>query len=163
MIHISHKSIRTEELPENSGITLTAEIVDYSLEDSENISVTTFWKYESDNSFSNSFVLESNAENIYSVNFPNLNSNALVEYFITASNGMGQSVSHPNFGWHTFSTPENDLGDVDGNGDINVIDIIFVVNIILGNQPSNGSADVNQDGTIDILDIINIVNIILDS
>ena len=58
---------------------------------------------------------------------------------------------------------ENEIGDVDGNGEINVIDIIIVVNIILGDQASIGSADLNQDGTIDVLDIINIINIILDN
>ncbi len=53
------------------------------------------------------------------------------------------------------------LGDVNGDGNINVQDIILTVNIILGLNPFTSSADVNEDGLINILDVVGIVNIIL--
>ena len=59
------------------------------------------------------------------------------------------------------------MGDLDGDGIINILDVIVEVNIILGSvdpTPQQESAgDLNTDGTIDILDIISLVNLILDA
>jgi len=52
------------------------------------------------------------------------------------------------------------LGDVNGDANINIQDIVLIVNIILSNQSSD-NADVNQDGNVDVLDIIQVVNLIL--
>ena len=57
------------------------------------------------------------------------------------------------------------LGDVNQDSIINILDIINIVNIILGETPTSyeqEACDVNIDNTINVLDIINIVNIILD-
>mgnify|MGYP002037673391 CR=1 FL=1 len=53
------------------------------------------------------------------------------------------------------------LGDMNDDSIINILDVILLVNIILGadNDPSMG--DMNSDGSIDILDVILLVNIIL--
>jgi hypothetical protein len=57
------------------------------------------------------------------------------------------------------------IGDVNQDGQINVLDVLFVVNIILGHvEPTPAqewSADCNVDGTINVLDVIGIVNGIL--
>ena len=60
-------------------------------------------------------------------------------------------------GGGNFSMP----GDVNSDGEINVMDIIATVEIILTGGPFNTSADLNGDENIDILDIVEIVNIIL--
>ena len=52
-------------------------------------------------------------------------------------------------------------GDVNGDGEINIIDVISVVNMILGEELINVSADLNQDEIINIVDVIQLVNIIL--
>jgi len=56
------------------------------------------------------------------------------------------------------------LGDVNGDGEINVADIVEVVNYILG-RPSDifmwDAADLNGDGEVNVTDIVAIVNIIL--
>ena len=52
------------------------------------------------------------------------------------------------------------LGDVNGDANINIQDIVLIVNIILSNQSSD-NADINQDGNVDVLDIIQVVNLIL--
>ena len=54
------------------------------------------------------------------------------------------------------------LGDANGDEVVDVLDVILVVNIILGSADSISYADTNQDGIINILDVINIVNIILE-
>ena len=52
------------------------------------------------------------------------------------------------------------LGDVNEDGVINVLDVIGLVNIILGSQ-FDSNADINSDGVSNILDVIELVNIIL--
>ena len=51
-------------------------------------------------------------------------------------------------------------GDINMDGNVNILDIINVANCILGDC-QDPCADLNGDGTINILDIINLVNIIL--
>ena len=43
-----------------------------------------------------------------------------------------------------------------------MLDIILLVNIILGGNDSNPAGDINNDGVINILDVVNLVNIILE-
>tara|TARA_B100002052_G_scaffold70696_2_gene64063 strand:- start:2745 stop:5162 length:2418 start_codon:yes stop_codon:yes gene_type:complete len=55
------------------------------------------------------------------------------------------------------------LGDVNGDSILNVLDVIQLVNMALGNQELDYSAaDVNQDGEINILDVVQLVNLILE-
>ena len=44
-----------------------------------------------------------------------------------------------------------------------ILDVIIIVNMILGDIENQMSADLNQDGIVNIIDIIQLVNIILDS
>jgi len=60
-----------------------------------------------------------------------------------------------------YCPSEGVLGDLNGDGIINILDIIVTVNIILGTQPYNPLGDLNGDGGINILDMDYIVNIIL--
>ena len=53
------------------------------------------------------------------------------------------------------------IGDLNGDGVLNIIDVIDVVNIILGEEEYNILADMNSDGIINIIDVIDVVNIIL--
>ena len=59
-----------------------------------------------------------------------------------------------------YCTEAYELGDVNADGDINVIDIVELVTIIL-NAEYIVSGDVNQDGTNNIVDVIVLVNIVL--
>ena len=55
--------------------------------------------------------------------------------------------------------------DVDGNGAVNILDVLAVVNHILNIQPlpreSLAAADCTGDGSINILDVLGCVNVIL--
>ena len=53
------------------------------------------------------------------------------------------------------------LGDMNGDENLNVLDVIILVNIALGNTEVDLVGDMNQDGGINILDVVLLVNIIL--
>ena len=57
---------------------------------------------------------------------------------------------------------EESISDINGDGLINILDIICLANLILYDS-LNEFGDVNQDGQINILDIMVVVNIILDA
>jgi len=64
-----------------------------------------------------------------------------------------------------IQTEELSRGDIDGDGEVNVLDVLFVLNIILHNVDPTSSevwlADCTGDGAVDIMDAIGIVNVIL--
>ena len=86
---------------------------------------------------------------------------------------LATNHNHSTSGDHTYtqiitlSYSDVVLGDINGDGIINILDVIVEVNIVLGfvdPTPQQASAgDINTDGTIDILDIISLVNLILDA
>ena len=56
------------------------------------------------------------------------------------------------------------LGDVNQDGVINILDIINVINFILGESPTSDEfilSDINQDNIINILDVVLLVNLII--
>ena len=53
-------------------------------------------------------------------------------------------------------------GDVNGDGLLNILDIVIIANIILGSAEYVPQADVNQDTELNILDIVILANMILD-
>ena len=56
------------------------------------------------------------------------------------------------------------MGDVNGDGIVNIVDVTSVISHILGNTPENFSvaaADVNLDGIINIVDVTSIIDIVL--
>jgi len=160
MIHISHKSIRTGEITDNSSIYIEVEVIDYSNSNTTLESLILYWKYSAEDGPFGEIALELELDNIYTGTFPALNLNSLIEYFITATNISGDIVSHPNAGWHIFNTLEATLGDINGDSSINIQDIVLTINLVLNNE-YNVLADLNSDSTVDILDIVQLVSIIL--
>ena len=64
---------------------------------------------------------------------------------------------------------EESLGDINGDNNSDVLDVILMVNFILAGEGveyticQEYASDINADGIIDILDVILLVNIILRS
>ena len=54
------------------------------------------------------------------------------------------------------------LGDVNGDGELNILDLVIIANMVLAGEYIE-IADVNNDGELNILDIVNVVNIILNN
>ena len=89
----------------------------------------------------------------------------------TGDAGMADNKQQVYVGYATVtSAPEcdtdgcpADLGDSNGDGTLNILDIVGMVNFILGtgNLGVECAADFNGDGTINILDIVGMVNCIL--
>ncbi|MDP7039988.1 MAG: dockerin type I repeat-containing protein, partial [Myxococcota bacterium] len=53
-------------------------------------------------------------------------------------------------------------GDLNADASIDILDVIAMVNIILGTVESNGCADLNADGVVTLLDIVVLATMILD-
>ncbi len=86
---------------------------------------------------------------------------------MTASNA---ETPDNQYGWGIINvmaalTYFDNMGDVTGDGELNVSDIVLTVNFILGViQPTpqqSHKADMNHDGTVDVQDIIEMVNMIV--
>ena len=60
---------------------------------------------------------------------------------------------------------DNDVlyGDMNSDGILNILDIVSLVNLILGGGEYQAAGDVNNDGILNILDIVSLVNLILNS
>ena len=52
------------------------------------------------------------------------------------------------------------LGDLSGDGIVNVLDVVAMVNLVLSGE-YDGVADMNGDGTLNVLDVVLLVGIIL--
>jgi len=61
-----------------------------------------------------------------------------------------------------LSSSDMDIGDMNQDGVLNILDVILITNIILNENVYNELADLNQDGGINILDVILLIAIILE-
>lgn len=70
------------------------------------------------------------------------------------------------FNCETWDFDQNDcadlIGDVNSDGEQNVIDIVLIVQMILDEIPDDMVADLSGDGEVNVVDIIQLVNIILE-
>ena len=98
---------------------------------------------------------------------------SLTEMFISFQNNIGVILLSNSSNYNAMIQIENELfnfaeetsfgmvGDINSDGNIDILDVILLINIILGIDPFNNSADINQDDIINILDVVQLVNIIL--
>jgi hypothetical protein len=64
----------------------------------------------------------------------------------------------------TYQTPSYILGDVNGDGDVDIADAVCIVNHVVGKPNTTfieAAADANNDGDIDIADAVHIVNYVV--
>ena len=60
-----------------------------------------------------------------------------------------------------YTNSELITGDINQDDTVNILDVVILVNIILGTDESIDLADINTDNEINILDVVQLVNIIL--
>tara|TARA_R100000808_G_scaffold8841_1_gene24735 strand:- start:2556 stop:6302 length:3747 start_codon:yes stop_codon:yes gene_type:complete len=99
----------------------------------------------------------------YSWDFLNSFGNNQLELFNPDIGGLTFNSQVPLL--YPYQSPYVGTGDANFDGVINILDIVALVNYILGtgylSEQGEIQADVNQDGTINILDILEVVNMLL--
>ncbi len=84
-------------------------------------------------------------------------------YDVTAIYEDYQSIHTDDVCIETEGNPVQ-MGDLNADTDINVLDVIILVNMILDiEEPNYNSGDMDYDGSLTVLDVILIINIILDN
>ena len=89
------------------------------------------------------------------------------ELFDSTDIAMHEIVNNPDYKLPqlapdgNYCPSESIVGDINEDSLVNILDVMHVVNMILGNSTPNLIADLNSDSLINVLDIIIIVNIIL--
>ena len=102
--------------------------------------------------------------------------NALIKYNVTEDRYLQYNASSPRFCFYkgtqkypqlyvkVAATPDVKLGDVNGDGDVNVNDVTVLINYILGKNPTpfvEANANVNGDEGINVNDVTALINMIL--
>jgi len=97
-----------------------------------------------------------------SLTFDNLDNGATYFYYLYYLS-EGKMVGHVGGYSITVKAEEEQplKGDVNGDGEVNVTDLVPLVNMILGVTPSSTAADVNGDGEVNVTDLVPLVNLIL--
>ncbi len=107
----------------------------------------------------NSFYLETSYIDEYEEEIPSIKYTLYVDY----PNNNYWGSAHGYY-YYEDNVDQCTLGDVSGDGIINVIDIVTLVNYILGGSLTDEglcASDLNEDGLINVIDIVTLVNIIL--
>ncbi len=102
--------------------------------------------------------------------------NALIKYNVTEDRYLQYNANSPRFCFYkgtqkypqlyvkVAATPDVKLGDVNGDGDVNVNDVTVLINYILGKNPTpfvEANANVNGDEGINVNDVTALINMIL--
>ena len=144
---------------------------DVTLWDGDYLNLGGWGPYLSTNDGINHWVEQNDCQNSEQLQGPSFNTihhryydcNDNHEVWLYEINGGGHD-------WPNYSSEEiwsffnNFLSseDINGDGTINIQDVIMLINLILASQ-FDSYADLNDDGLIDILDIIILLNVILEN
>jgi hypothetical protein len=84
----------------------------------------------------------------------------------TRNDGEDNDSYFDDLSLNIFTSPSCNsiMGDLNNDGTVNILDVIQLVNIIMGLEPSEyqgAVGDMNNDGDYNVLDVVLIVNLIL--
>ena len=96
----------------------------------------------------------------YSEDGNHINEHLLITDINITSFGLDQNNELLFCGNQSIYKLISDEGDVNNDGDINILDVVSLINLVLSNDYSS-VADLNNDNVLNILDIILLVNVIL--
>ncbi len=107
----------------------------------------------------------SNEISISDINFDDENNYISIESFSNGNQALIFNTNYNNVESRQIDflidfNESNLVGDLNYDGEINIVDIITIINIILDEQ-FNSLADINEDEVINILDVVQCINIIL--
>ncbi len=167
MLEIFNNPIDDQEFPMD-GYDVIATIVPLSGEALIMDNVTVSWKNSSmDNYEVLPMTATANADE-YFATIPSQSIDTEIQYYIHAEDNSGRADNLPIAGYYDFNAiggQPSQPGDVNQDGNLDVLDIVMVVNHILGMGELNGYAltlaDLNGDGIVNILDVIAIINVII--
>ena len=81
---------------------------------------------------------------------------------LTDDGGAIIAIDSGQFGFLKISNVQNNLiGDINNDNTIDILDVVSLVNLILGITDQNIDADINLDNQVNILDVVKFVNLIL--
>ena len=86
-----------------------------------------------------------------------------IDYFMEGGfNEYDQNISDHRPVALKLSTNVINLGDINLDGQINILDVVLVIEIILySDNEYNLLGDLNEDGIINIIDVVQLVNLII--
>ena len=175
MLQLFHNPLRdTVDSFINEGYMINVEVDDLSKAGIVNGSVKVFWKTEVEFDYDSTDLFLSlipEEPNTYSGYLPPQLYGAEINYFIQAIDSSGRKEKHPMAGYHSFFALPIDicnswsLGDVDNSGELNIIDVILLSELIVYGSSlgmcCDFVADINEDGELSIIDIVNLVSMIV--
>ena len=174
MLQLFHNPLRdTVDSFMNEGYSIDIEVDDLSKTGIIDGSVKIFWKTEAEFEYDSTDLYLSlvvGEPNIYTGYLPPQLHGSEINYFIQASDSSGRTEKHPIAGYHSFFASPLDIcnswltGDLDNSGDLNIIDVILLSELIVyENSPGmccDFVADINYDGELSIFDISSLVSLI---
>ena len=175
MLQLFHNPLRdTVDSFINEGYMINAVIDDLSKTGIVDGSVKVFWKTEAEFEYDSTDLhlsLVPEEPNTYTGYLPSQLYGSEINYFIQALDSSGRKEKHPMAGYHSFFALPTDicnswsLGDVDNSGELNIIDVILLSELIVyGNSLGmccDFVADINEDGELSIIDIVNLVSMVV--
>ena len=91
-----------------------------------------------------------------------VNNNGQVVWEYTNTESVNVSIANAQkYSLEYFTNNEYIEGDINDDGNLNVLDIVLLVNYVLSSE-YNSEFDLNGDGGLNILDIVYLVNLVLD-
>ncbi len=100
----------------------------------------------------NTLITSTNQNNVFEVN-----ELGEVQWTYEGDIGTARAIKYS----YDYFSPQI-TGDINEDSEINILDVVILVNIILGSDSSYGDTDINNDGSTDILDVVLLINIILE-
>ena len=105
----------------------------------------------------NTFITTFGTPPFYENNIFEIDNNGSVQWEYIGALITYRAIKYP----YTYFDNEILSGDINGDGILNVLDVVALINIILGNSDPVETGDLNSDGIFNVLDVVQLVNIIL--
>ena len=173
MLQIIHNPLNDGSEPDINGYSLDALFDDLSgtglIEDSMKV----FWKTTGSETWDSHTLSRSSVpeeQNVWTGSIPAIVDSGSIQYFLQGADSSGRIEKSPLAGWHTFFAHPTEacdewlIGDLDNSGELNIIDILLLSEIVNDNGfgicPQSIS-DINNDDQTTVVDIVFLVNIVL--